>query len=67
MKYIVKAHINEQLAKDYLKRHEGISSTLWKKIKREDNFWLNGIKVRASQAKVKLMILSNIISPLLPM
>lgn len=53
MKYIVKAHINEQLAKDYLKRHEGISSTLWKKIKREDNFWLNGIKVRASQAKVK--------------
>lgn len=31
MKYIVKAHINEQLAKDYLKRHEGISSTLWKK------------------------------------
>lgn len=53
MKYIVKAHINEQLAKDYLKRHEGISSTLWKKIKREDNFWLNGTKVRASQAKVK--------------
>ena len=30
IKYIVKADVKEQLAKDYLKRHENISSTLWK-------------------------------------
>lgn len=53
MKYIVKSHVKEQLAKDYLKRHEGISSTLWKKIKRYDNFYINGEKVRATQAFVK--------------
>lgn len=28
IKYIVKADVKEQLAKDYLKRHENISSTL---------------------------------------
>lgn len=53
MKYIVKENIKPQLAKDYLKRHEGISSTLWKKIKRQDEFFINGIKVRATQAIVK--------------
>lgn len=53
IKYIVKPHVKEQLAKDYLKRHEGISSTLWKKIKRYDNFYINGEKVRATQAFVK--------------
>ena len=42
IKYIVKADVKEQLAKDYLKRHENISSTLWKKIKRQDEFFVNG-------------------------
>lgn len=53
MKYIVKENIKPQLAKDYLKRHEGISSTLWKKIKRQDEFFINGIKTKATQAWVK--------------
>ncbi|WP_296923431.1 pseudouridine synthase, partial [uncultured Megamonas sp.] len=53
IKYIVKADVKEQLAKDYLKRHENISSTLWKKIKRQDEFFVNGQKVRATQAIVK--------------
>lgn len=53
IKYIVKADVKEQLAKDYLKRHENISSTLWKKIKRQDEFFVNGQKVRATQATVK--------------
>lgn len=53
MKYIVKENIKPQLAKDYLKRHEGISSTLWKKIKRQDEFFINDIKTKATQAWVK--------------
>lgn len=53
MKYIVKENIKPQLAKDYLKRHEDISSTLWKKIKRQDEFFINGIKTKATQAWVK--------------
>lgn len=31
LKYIVKNNVKEQSAKDYLKRHENISSSLWKK------------------------------------
>ena len=53
LKYIVKAHIKEQSAKDYLKRHENISSSLWKKIKQQDDFWLNGQKIRPTHAIVK--------------
>lgn len=53
MKYIVKENVKPQLAKDYLKRHESISSTLWKKIKQQDEFFINGIKIKATQAWVK--------------
>lgn len=53
VKYIVKDISKEQLAKDYLKRHEGISSSLWKKIKKYDNFFLNKIKIRPTRAIVK--------------
>lgn len=53
IKYIVKATAKEQTAKDYLKRHEGISSTLWKKIKKCDTFFVNGIKTRPTRAVVK--------------
>ena len=42
LKYIVKNNVKEQSAKDYLKRHENISSSLWKKIKKQDEFFLNG-------------------------
>lgn len=53
IKYIVKADAKRQLAKDYLKKCEGISSSLWKKIKRYDNFFVNGEKIRATQAFVE--------------
>lgn len=53
IKYVITKDISQQLAKDYLKRHEKISSTLWKKIKKHDNFFVNGEKIRASQAFVK--------------
>ena len=52
-KYIVKANVKEQTAKDYLKRHENISSSLWKKIKRQDEFFLNGQKTAPTRAVVK--------------
>ncbi len=53
IKYIVKPQIKRQLAKDYLKRHENISSSLWKKIKRYEHFWVNGQPIRPSQAFVQ--------------
>ncbi len=53
IKYIVKPQIKRQLAKDYLKRHESISSSLWKKIKRYEHFWVNGQLIRPSQAFVQ--------------
>lgn len=52
-KYIVKANVKEQTAKDYLKRHENISSSLWKKIKRQNEFFLNGQKTAPTRAVVK--------------
>lgn len=52
-KYIVKANVKEQTAKDYLKRHENISSSLWKKIKRQNEFFLNGQKTAPTRAIVK--------------
>lgn len=53
LKYIVKNNVKEQSAKDYLKRHENISSSLWKKIKKQDEFFLNGQKIRPTRAIVK--------------
>ena len=52
-KYIVKANVKEQTAKDYLKRHENISSSLWKKIKQQNEFFLNGQKTAPTRAVVK--------------
>lgn len=52
-KYIVKSNVKEQSAKDYLKRHENISSSLWKKIKKQEEFFLNGQKIRPTRANVK--------------
>lgn len=52
-KYIVKSNVKEQSAKDYLKRHENISSSLWKKIKKQEEFFLNGQKTRPTRANVK--------------
>lgn len=52
-KYIVKANVKEQTAKDYLKRHENISSSLWKKIKRQNEFFLNEQKTAPTRAVVK--------------
>lgn len=52
-KYIVKANVKEQSAKDYLKRHENISSSLWKKIKQQNEFFLNGQKTPPTRAFVK--------------
>lgn len=51
--YTVEAGTPRQLAKYYLKRRCGISSTLWKKIKRTEKFWLNGELTRPSQAFVE--------------
>lgn len=53
LKYTVKANIKEQSAKDYLKRHENISSSLWKKIKKQGEFFLNGQKTKPTLAIVK--------------
>lgn len=52
-KYIVKSNVKEQSAKDYLKRYENISSSLWKKIKKQEEFFLNGQKIRPTRANVK--------------
>ena len=51
--YTVEPGTPRQLAKYYLKRRCGISSTLWKKIKNCGQFWLNDEAVRASQAFVQ--------------
>ena len=52
-KYIVKANVKEQTAKDYLKRHENISSSLWKKIKRQNEFFFFFQKTAPTRAVVK--------------
>lgn len=51
--YIVKEEICRQLARDYLKRHLGISGTLWKKIKKQNDFWVNGEQVIPGRAMVE--------------
>lgn len=51
--FVVPPHLPKQMAKDFLRKHAGISLTLWRKIKQSDSFQINGIPEKASLATVQ--------------
>lgn len=50
--FIVPPSAHTQLAKDFLRKHAGISLTLWRKIKLLDTFYINQLKVKPTTAIV---------------